>query len=160
MPPSIHQPAIHQPHFAGPGCLDQGPVMGGDQHGSAQPVQFREQADQPRPISGSTLPVGSSAIKRSGRAPRRGRWRHAAARRRQGGRRRVHAITQSDPGQKLLHVMGVIRDAFARQRQRQRHIVESRQVISSRKSWNTTRYAAQARQVGPLCRGQGRAQTG
>ncbi len=104
--------------------------MGGDQHRGAQPVQLGEKADQARPDLGVHIAgwfVGHQQVGPGDHGARDGDALLLAARKRVG--RRVHPVAKPDPGEKLLHILGILTLFPARQLERHGHIVEGREMV-------------------------------
>ncbi len=117
-----------------PRAFDQRAIVGGDQHRGAQPVQFAEQADQPRAdlrIDIARRLVGDQKIGPRHHGARDGDALLFAAG--QGRRIGAHAIAEPHPGEQLLHVAGIVVAATSRQPKRQGDIVEGGEMIEQAK---------------------------
>jgi hypothetical protein len=147
-PSHFDQPSVDQSDFACARIFDQRAVMGGDQHGRSQPVEFAEQSDQSLAdfridIAGRL--VGEKQIGTGDDGARDGDTLLLAAGQRGGSG--VQAVGEPHPAQQFFHVLGVIVGTAAGEPQGQRDIVEGRKMIEQPESPGTPpRSAASAPQ--------------
>ncbi len=135
--PEVDQPPVHQPHLARLGALDQR-ARSWVAISTVVPSRFNSPNSRisRAPISGSTLPVGSSAIRRSG-FPTTARAIAMRCCSRPKASAGANACGRRDrPRTEVLHVVLVV--VLAGQLQRQRDIVEGGEMIEQAESWNTT----------------------
>ena len=123
-----------------PGARDQVLVVAGDQHGGAQPVQSTNSAAAARAISGSTLPVGSSAQDQVGPGHHgAGDGQPLLLAARQGRRQGVHPVARGRPRPAARPRRRRSRSACRPARRSGRATLSKAERWSSRrKSWNTT----------------------
>ena len=105
-------------------------VVGGDQHGGAQAIEFDEQSQDAQrhgvvDIAGRL--VGQQDVGPPDHGAGDGQPLLLAARQRDG--EGVHAIGQPDPGQEVGDVVAICRGFLASDPQRQRGIVEHAEVV-------------------------------
>ena len=130
--------------------LDQRAVMGGDEHGGAQPVQFGEQAGSgaPRFRDRHCRSARRRSADRAG-PPRRGRWRRAAARRPTASAAWLSAGRPARPRRAIPPHRGRNRDSRRPAiRKGSATLSKAERWSSRRKSWNTTPMRRRKRREG------------
>src|SRR5262245_33623433 len=105
-------------------------IVGGDDDGGAEPVKLDEQAQQPARhlrIDVAGRLVGEQQLRFVDDGPSDGGALLFSAR--QYGRKGMHAIAQSNPLQKIGHVLLVVRNALAGDTQRKGNVLPGAEVI-------------------------------